>query len=183
MNSKIPKFRCLILALLAAAMLSACGFQLRGDYALYERLGKTKLQLIHEYSDFSRQLERSLQRAGVELVNTEDADSIIVISKSALTREVLSIGNDARVREFRLRLELEFKVLEGGQRSEGQAQQESQIRLKTQVLKQQRDLRFDASRVLATSREAEFLQEDMSATMVRQFMQRLGQLEPLNPAL
>jgi outer membrane lipopolysaccharide assembly protein LptE/RlpB len=89
----------------------------------------------------------------------------------------LTIGNDARVREFRLRLELEFKVLEG---AGAEQQEEQQIRLKTQFLKQQRDLRFDADRVLATSREAEFLQEDMSGTLVHQFMQRLGQLDPLN---
>jgi len=176
MRYKLTKFRFLMLSLLAAAVLSACGFQLRGDYELEERLGKTNLQLTDEYSDFSRKLERSLQRAGVELVSPEDADSIIVISKSAFTREVLSIGNDARVREFRLRLELEFNVLEG---AKGEGQEETQVRLKTQLLKQQRDLRFDADRVLAASREAEFLQEDMSNNMVRQFMQRLGQLDLL----
>lgn len=177
MKFELHKYRLLILTVLAAVLLTACGFELRGDYELEERLGKTSLQLTDEYSDFSRKLRRSLERAGVELVSSEVADSIIVVSKSAFTREVLTIGNDARVREFRLRLELEFKVLEG---TGTESQEEQQIRLKTQFLKQQRDLRFDADRVLAASREAEFLQEDMSDTLVRQFMQRLGQLDPLN---
>ncbi|MBE9548866.1 MAG: hypothetical protein IMF09_05605 [Proteobacteria bacterium] len=170
------KIRLLILSGLAILVLTACGFQLRGDYQLAERLGKTDLQLVDEYTHFSRKLIRSLERAGVELVTAEAADSIIVVSKSALTREVLSIGNDARVREFRLRLELEFSVLEGGQDESGE---DPGIRLRSQLLQQQRDLRFDDGRVLATSREAEFLEEDMSDALVRLFMQRLSQLEPL----
>ncbi len=157
-------------------MLSACGFQLRGDYQLVDRLGKTELRFTDEYSDFSRKLKRTLQRAGVELIDSGSPDSIIVVSKSDFSREVLSIGNDARVREFRLNLEMEFSVLEG---ADNETSEDTVIRLKPQLLKQQRDVRFDAGRVLATSREAEFLQEDMSNALVRQFMQRLSQLDLL----
>lgn len=170
-----PEAKFLILAL-SLFLLSACGFQLRGDYGLEQRLGKTNLQLNDEYSDFSRKLVRSLEGAGVELVAIEAAESVIIISKSAFTRQVLSIGNDARVREFRLNLEVEFTVVAAAEPNESS---EALVRLKPQVLKQQRDLRFDASRVLATSRESEFLQEDMNDTLVRQFMQRLSQLDLL----
>lgn len=175
MKIKLPEPR-LLIVVLSVFLLSACGFQLRGDYGLEQRLGKTNLQLNDEYSDFSRKLVRSLERAGVELVPVEAAESVIIISKSALTREVLSIGNDARVREFRLTLEVNFSVVAA---TEPDEEAEALVRLIPQVLKQQRDLRFDANRVLATSREAEFLQEDMSDTLVRQFMQRLSQLDLL----
>jgi len=177
MKIKIPELRLLIL-LLSIILLSACGFQLRGDYGLEQRLGKTNLQLADEYSGFSRKLVRSLERAGVELVAIEAADSIIIISKSEFTRKVLSIGNDARVREFRLSLEVGFSV-EAASKPGDAVDAETLIRLKPQVLKQQRDLRFDAGRVLATSRESEFLEEDMSDTLVRQFMQRLSQMDLL----
>ncbi|MCF6262773.1 MAG: LPS assembly lipoprotein LptE [Xanthomonadales bacterium] len=177
MKIKILDPRILTL-LLSVFLLSACGFQLRGDYGLEQRLGKTSLQLANEYSDFSRKLERSLERAGVELVAVEAADSIIIISNSKFTREVLSIGNDARVREFRLRLEVGFSVVAASPPGDDE-DAETRVRLKPQVLKQQRDLRFDAGRVLATSRESEFLQEEMSDTLVRQFMQRLSQMDLL----
>ena len=175
-----------ILFLLSSIMLlSACGFQLRGDYELDTRLGNTWLQINDEYSSFSRKLSRSLERAGVTLVAAPElADSIIEVSKAEYSREVLTIGNDARVREFRLQLEVEFRVMpaytEAAQASAETIESETPTpRLDTQILRQERDLRFDAGRVLATSREEEFMREDMDTTLVRLFMQRLGQLESL----
>ncbi len=180
-------YRTALIVFLMAGMLalSACGFELRGDYELDNKLGKTWLQLGDEYSAFNRKLTRSMERAGVTLVTSPElADSIIEVDRAAYTREVLSIGNDARVREFRLQLEVEFRVMPGkaSQPTEAEGavvEAEVSPRLDIQVLRQQRDLRFDAGRVLATSREEEFMREDMSTTMVRLFMQRLGQLESI----
>lgn len=175
--------RTIVIILLTSSLvaLSACGFQLRGDYALDNKLGKTWLQTVDEYSSFSRKLSRSLERAGVNLVSSPElAESIIELSKAAYTREVLTIGNDARVREFRIQLEIEFRVLPGKLNQTETADTEEVLpRLDTQLLRQQRDLRFDAGRVLATSREEEFMREDMITTSVSLFMQRLGQLEAI----
>jgi len=196
MRKQLPNIKITLLCIFLLQALAACGFQLRGDYDLDTRLGKTRLQLPDPNSDFARKLERSLERAGVQLVTDEQADSIIDVSKANFTREVLSIGNDARVREFRLQLEVEFSVLDdrqatavtptdepkkatGDKTTDIDTVEATAIRLSKQVLKQQRDLRFDAGRVLATSRESEFLQEDMSEVLVSLFLQRLAQLEPL----
>ncbi len=177
----LNRTKILILLVASLVLLSACGFQLRGDYALDNKLGATWLETVDEYSSFSRKLNRSLERAGVNLVSSPElAESIISVSKAAYTREVLTIGNDARVREFRIQLEIEFRVLPGKLNQTETAEAEAiPPRLDTQILRQQRDLRFDAGRVLAASREEEFMREDMITTSVSLFMQRLGQLEAI----
>ena len=158
----------LLKLLLMLVYLSACGFQLRSDVALSQVLGVTRLSIVDEFSPFARQLRRSLQRSGVELVNQPGpATSNIDVSVNRVTREILTIGDTARVREYRISHQVAFRVLNA---SGGEI-------LPLQVLQQSRDLSFDEGALLAATREEEFVREALSRQLVRLVVQRLSMLE------
>ena len=152
----------------ALAGLSACGFQLRSDVDLSEALGVTRLTIVDEFSPFARQLRRSLQRSGVELAEEPGQPAIdIDVSVNRVTREILTIGDTARVREYRISHRVEFRVLSAS----------GEEILPLQILQQSRDLSFDEGELLAATREEEFVREELSRILVRLVIQRLTLLE------
>jgi len=157
-----------VVILILLICLSACGFQLRSEVALAEVLGATHLTIVDEYSPFARQLQRSLQRSGVELVDQPgEAARHIDVAVNRVNRDILTIGDTARVREYRISHRVEFRVLDASG---------AQV-LPLQVLEQRRDLSFDEGELLAASREEEFVREELSRNLVRLVVQRLSLLE------
>ena len=156
------------LVILLLMCLSACGFQLRSDAALADKLGATRLSVVDEFSPFARQLKRSLQRSGVELIEVPDRDAgLIDVSVNRVKREILTIGDTARVREYRVSHDVEFRVLNAS----------GEEILPLQVLQQSRDLSFDEGELLAATREDEFIREELSRNLVRLVVQRLSLLD------
>ena len=156
------------LVILLLICVSACGFQLRSDAALAEKLGTTRLSVVDEFSPFARQLKRSLQRSGVELIEVPDRDAgLIDVSVNRVKREILTIGDTARVREYRVSHDVEFRVLNAS----------GEEILPLQVLQQSRDLSFDEGELLAATREEEFIREELSGNLVRLVVQRLSLLD------
>ena len=148
--------------------LSACGFQLRSDVALSEVLGPTRLTVVDEFSPFARQLRRSLQRSGVSLVEEAgQAAGSIDVSLNKVNRDILTIGDTARVREYRITHRVEFSVISAA----------GDELLPLQTLEQSRDLSFDEGELLAATREEEFVREELSRNLVRLVLQRLSQVE------
>ena len=156
------------LVILLLICVSACGFQLRSDAASAEKLGTTRLSVVDEFSPFARQLKRSLQRSGVELIEVPDRDAgLIDVSVNRVKREILTIGDTARVREYRVSHDVEFRVLNAS----------GEEILPLQVLQQSRDLSFDEGELLAATREEEFIREELSRNLVRLVVQRLSLLD------
>lgn len=156
-----------IVLLLTLICLSACGFQLRSDVDLSQVLGVTRLSIVDEFSPFARQLQRSLQRSGVELLDQPGAAaSNIDVSVNRVTREILTIGDTARVREYRINHQVAFRVLNAS----------GEEILPLQVLQQTRDLSFDEGALLAATREEEFVREALSRNLVRLVVQRLSMM-------
>jgi LPS-assembly lipoprotein len=148
--------------------LSACGFQLRSEADLAGLLGSTRLTVVDEFSPFARQLQSSMRRSGIDLVAEQgEPESIINVTANQVSREILSIGDTARVREYRIGHRVEFVVLNA----------EGEILLAPQVLEQSRDLSFDEGELLAATREEEFVRAELAKNLVRLVMQRLGMLD------
>ncbi len=157
-----------VLFMLLLISLSACGFQLRSDASLPDVLGATRLIVTDQFSPFARQLQNSLRRAGVNLVAAAgQQQSSINVTVNRVSTEILTIGDTARVREYRITHRVEFTVLN----AVGVAI------LPLQVLQQSRDLSFDEGELLAATREQEFVRDELSRNLVRLVVQRLGLLE------
>ncbi len=169
---KAIKFPCCLLWLLPA-LLTACGFQLRSEASLPPEMAVTRIAMADRSGVFYRQLERALSRSGIQLTaDPAKATAVLDIPTNQVRRDILSIGDNARVREFRVRHLLHFQLLDAAGRSLAPMQR----------LEQYRDISFDETEILAISREEEFVRQELAQTMVRLLLQRLSRLSISPPA-
>ena len=153
-----------LLMLLSLAVLTACGFQLRGEARLPEAMSTTWLDVPDANSVFVRELALRLQADGVELVDRAEAGAAVLrISRERLRSEPLTISGQARVREFVLVFELDFALLD----AEGEAL------VPPETLRLTREYSFDEQAILAATREEEFLRADLRRAMASQLLRRL----------
>lgn len=153
----------LVTLLICTLLLSACGFQLRDSADLPPEMASTHLAIDNEYSDLARRLEILLTQNGVSLVGPAEATAILEVPVNRVVTDVLTIGDNARVREYRVSHTVEFRLLDS---------QGSEL-LSRQTLRQTREISFDEQEILGASREQEYLQKDLANLMARLIVQRL----------
>lgn len=145
-------------------LLSACGFQLRGEARLPVAMDQTRLIASDQTSAFVRELERLLTANGVTLVDSSvDSAARLRIVRERMRREALTIAGDARVREFVLIFEVTLAVADG----------EDQVLMPDETLRLSRDYSFDEQEILAATREEEFLRADLRQAMAARVLRRL----------
>ena len=83
---------------------------------------------------------------------------------NATRKEIQSIGDNARVREFRVRHTVQFRLLA----SDGTEM------IPLQTFEQSRVYSFDEQDILAKEREDEFLRNDLADNLARMVVRRLG---------
>jgi LPS-assembly lipoprotein len=91
------------------------------------------------------------------------ATAILEIPKNEVLTEVLTIGDNARVREYRISHTVQFRVL----RPDG-----AEL-IPLQTIRQARDISFDEQQILAVSREQEYVKQDLANTLSRLLLSRL----------
>ncbi len=124
---------------------------------------QTRLVIDDQYSIFARRVRVLLEAAGVKLVGAADATAILEIPQNDVVTEVLTIGDNARVREYRISHTIRFRVL---------AANGSEI-IPLQTIRQTREISFDEQQILAVSREQEYVKQDLANTLSRLLLTRL----------
>lgn len=160
-RSNAPHRRAAVLLL--TLLLSACGFQLRDAAQLPPEMAKTHLQIQGEYSTLARRLRVLLTQSGVELVGPDEALAILEVPVNQVVTDVLTIGDNARVREYRISHRAEFRLLDSA----------GAVLVPTQSLRQAREIAFDEQEILGASREQEYLQQDLANSLARLILRRL----------
>jgi len=154
----------LITGILGLALLCAgCGFQLRNDVELPPQMAKTQMVVDDEYSTLARRVRVMLEQSGVQFVNGNEASAILEIPVNNVVTDVLTIGDNARVREYRISHTVRFRLLDA----------QGQELLGWQNLRQAREVSFDEQRILAGSREQEYLEKELAETLSRLLVTRL----------
>jgi LPS-assembly lipoprotein len=153
--------RTLVFAL--CTLLSACGFQLREKAELPPEMQQTQILIGDEYSALGRRVRLHLEQAGVKIVAQDQATAILEIPRNEVLTEVLSIGDNARVREYRITHTVQFRLTD--------AQGKELVPLQT--IRQSRDISFDEQQILAVSREQEYVRDDLANTLSRLLISRL----------
>ena len=155
--------RTLVLMLALAVSLAACGFQLRGEADLPPEMALTQLVVDDPYSPLAKRVQTMLEQNGVKFVSGSEATAILEIPVNNVTTSVLTIADNARVREYRVGHTVQFRLLDAG----------GTELLSMQTLSQSREISFDEQKILASSREQEYLKQDLAEDLARLLVSRL----------
>jgi len=145
-------------------LLTACGFQLQTRAELPPEMQRTKLEVQASDNAFERRLEVHLEQSGVQVVTGLDDAAVLEVPFNRTRKEIQSIGDNARVREFLIRHTIKFRLLD----SEGVEL------IPMQTFEQSRVYSFNEQDILAAERESEFLSDDLSDSLARMVVRRLG---------
>ncbi len=116
-----------------------------------------------ENSALARRVRVMLEQNGVKFVGGDEATAILEIPTNRVVTEVLTIGDNARVKEYRITHTVSFRLTDA----------EGQEILALQTLRQAREISFDEQKILAASREQEYLKQDLAETLARLLITRL----------
>jgi len=151
----------------SAALLSACGFKLRGD----ERFA---FQTIAVTPAPGGALAADLRGAFAYALPAQpaaDPQSAVVLELLEEQREKVVVGRGAagQVREFQLRIKAVFRVRSAAGK---------ELIASTEIT-QHRDISFNESAVLAKEAEEAILYRDMQRDIVRQILRRVAAIQSL----
>jgi len=155
------------LLLLTVLLLNGCGFHLRGQASMpFDTL---YIQTSNPGMLFISNLRRNLEANRVTVVDSaEEAEVILDIVYELADKQVLSLGGDGRVNEFRLNYRVSLRAYDLKQRSW----------LPAEEFVQRRDYSFDDAQILAKESEEALLQQSMRSDMVQQIVRRLSHAKP-----
>ncbi len=106
------KLQHLIIITVATLLLAACGFKLQSRAELPVEMQKTRLEIQSPFSQFARRLQTLLEQNGVQVVTGPEGAAALEVPLNETRKEIQSIGDNARVREFLIRHTVQFRLLD-----------------------------------------------------------------------
>ncbi|CAN7643598.1 MULTISPECIES: LPS assembly lipoprotein LptE [unclassified Acidovorax] len=160
-----------LLSLAPVALLSACGFRLRG----VPEFGFGSLYIAAPASSpLARELQRTLEGSGGQLQLLRDpaamptAEAILDLLQEQQERAVVGLNASGQVRELQLRLRIKFRL---------RTPAGAELIPETELL-QQRDISYNETIALAKEAEEALLYRNMRTDLVQQLMRRLSLTRP-----
>ena len=151
--------------LLLLAAMSACGFQLRGQYTL-------PFASVYVSSPgasvVATELKRELTNGPARLMTTaKDVDAQLNIIEDRRDRQILSLSGAGRVREYELKLRVSYQLVDG----------KGSVFIPTSEIQLSRILSYDDSRIIAKQQEEALLYQDMERDAVGQILRRMAAIK------
>ena len=142
---------CFSSILFLCALITACGFQLRGTQALPENLHTLNFQCSNEKNwDLCRQLSRELQFHQVKL--SDDAELVLSISDVNKTQRSVSIDSNASTTEYDLIYTVRYNLFHA----------KTNILINSQVVEASQSYRHQSSALIAKEREQNEIQSKLN---------------------
>jgi len=163
-----------LLAVLAAVLLSSCGFQLRGSTSAQLPYQTFHVALAPE-AEVAIWLRRYIEASGrtrLTAVPTQ-AEGILQQLHENRQKTILSVDARGQVREYRLQMTYGFRVVDA----------QSRVLVPPSEISVSRDMTYNASMVLAKEQEEATLWRDINVDVAAQIMRRLSIIKPRNPEL
>ena len=162
----------LLLAVIIAAVLTGCGFHLRGTVS-GNLPYKTFYIALPDTSEVNVWLQRYIKASGnTEIVSdARNAEAIFQQVDDRRDKTILSVNAQGRVREYRLIRNYTFRVVNA----------KGQVLIAPNEINLIRDITYNDSAVLAKDLEEAMLWRDMNTDLVNQIMRRLSLIKPKNP--
>lgn len=159
------------LTFLFALVLAGCGFQLRGTASLpFDTLYMPGATSGGIALDLKRNIQSGTRTTVVD--DPKKAEAQLDFLQELREKVILSLAATGRVREYKLRYIVSFRVHDG---KGGEF-------LPVNTVQLTRDITFNDSEVLAKEAEEQLLYRDMQFDMVQQVMRRLAAAQPAKPA-
>ena len=147
--------------LLSVTLLSACGFQLRGQYTLPF---SSVFVSTSGGSVVATELRRELANIPTKLMpSAKDADAQLNIIEDRRDRQILSLSGAGRVREYDLKLRVVYQLIDA----------KGAVFIPTSEIQLSRILSYDDSRIIAKQQEEALLYQDMERDAVGQILRRM----------
>ncbi len=132
-------------------VLSACGFQLRGNYQLPPHLSPLYIDKDSMSSPLYQELRAAMKASGLELTtDASQASSKLRITRESRSRAVQSVDTSGRAQEYELKYELGFSLKAG-----------EEAIIDNGRLQLHRNLLFNPDTPLGVASEQESLYQDM----------------------
>ena len=152
----------------ALLLLAGCGFQLQSRTVLPPEMDRTRVEIQLPYSEFARRVEVLLEQNGADVVTEKEGAATLEVPMNQVRKEIQSIGDNARVREYLVRYTVQFRLLDD----------QGSVLIPMQTLEQSRVYTFNEQDILAAEREDEFLRKDLADILARMVVRRLGTYQP-----
>ena len=109
--SALPAFAALTATLVTVALMSACGWQLRGSLELDNRIGRLQVVAAERYSPMDTALRERLEDSGVTLVeDSASASHILEVTRENKQTRIAGVGADALASAFEITLSTSFDL-------------------------------------------------------------------------
>ena len=153
----------LLIIVIALSLVSGCGYRLAGKADLDPVFDSTHVSYKGRGQAMAKLLEKQLTANKYELVSAEQASALVEVLYENTDREILSVDDDGKVREYELILSVGIDVKDSeGKRLVGN----QQVRLT-------RDFLFDINDVLGKGGEEQAIYQEMRADAARLILYRL----------
>lgn len=162
-----------LLAILVAALLSACGFHLRDALRLPPDLGQVRVLAPDPYSPLAQSLTTALERAGATMAaeNESDAAALRVLSEQWASTPI-AVDQFGRAQEFSLRYAAVFRL----DRADGS------IAVPQQAVELARDYVSAPETAAGTESEREILARELQREMAASILRRIDAATRTMPA-
>ena len=154
-----------LLLLALSALISACGFQLRGTGSAEFAVKEIDLQARNAYSDTAKQLRQLLENSGVKVHN--GAPYRLFLANEQETQRTASRSGSARSAELELTTRLDYEI-----------RGEKNLLLLQDKLEVQSIYVHDENNLIGSSQESGQLRQEMRRELIQQLSLRLQLLTP-----
>lgn len=154
------------LALLTTSFLSACGFQLRGDYLLDDELQTLYLSSSDVHGELTRLVKLHLTRNQVNVLTQSrlEAPELRIVSDN-LDRRTLSVFPNGQVAEYELIYSVHYQLRFNGEDARGYR------------FELYRDYQDDPNLALAKSRELSLLLSEMRTSAADKILRDMARVQ------
>jgi LPS-assembly lipoprotein len=152
------------LAFLLLPLAAGCGFSLQGATTTPAAMERTYIATQDRFSQFYRELRRSLQAAGVEVVDSPDgATATLSILFDLTDQRVLSVSARNVPTEFEVFYTVRYAITSG----------EKNL-LEPQELTLTRDYTYDSTLVLGKAKEEQLMRDAIVDDLVRIVLKQIS---------
>ncbi|MFK8026802.1 MAG: LPS assembly lipoprotein LptE [Gammaproteobacteria bacterium] len=153
----------LLIIVISFALVSGCGYRLAGKADLDPVFESTHVGYKGRGRAMAELLEEQFKANKYELTSAEQATALVEVLYDNTDREILSVDEDGKVREYELILRVAVDIRD----SEGKKLVDSQ------VVRLTRDFLFDINDVLGKGNEERAIYQEMRADAARLILYRL----------